>query len=356
MTTQAPVRDGRIDATRAIAIVLVVLGHAKGVPQTYTLLAFSFHVPLFFFVSGWVGAAFGRPRGDADTWAKLVRGLVVPYVFFFFVAYAYWLATRHVGAKAARWGTLPWWDPLVGLVQGTGERLYVQPALWFLPALFVTAIAFHYLGKRLSAAVITLLMAVVACAWCAWFPSQSVRLPWGLDVLPVSLFFFAAGAAFAGHARHAVMHPALRWWGVPLLLAVLWLPLAWINGKVDVNLLRFGQWPALFLLVALLGTALMWHVGGWIQRWPGVQWIGRNTLVILCTHFLVLFFLSGVRALAGVTTPPGPGWALGASAVAIAAAVPARFVLARWAPWTLGLPAGQAGGTRIQANPEVRSQ
>jgi len=356
MNAVARDRDGRIDATRAIAIVLVVLGHAKGVPQAYTLLAFSFHVPLFFFLSGWVGAAYGRPRGDAQTWGKLVRGLVVPYVFFFFVAYAYWLATRHIGAKAARWGALPWWDPLAGLVQGTGEGLYVQPALWFLPALFVTAIAFHYLGKRLPAAVLAAAMAVVACLWCAWFPGQGVRLPWGLDVLPVSLFFFAAGAAFARHAQKAAAHPALRWWGIPLLLAVLWLPLAWINGKVDVNLLRFGQWPALFLLVALLGTALMLHVGGWLQRVPGVQWIGRNTLLILCTHFLVLFFLSGVRALAGISAPPGPVWAVFASAVAIAAAVPLRVVLARWAPWTLGLSPGPRSRAPIQATPEVGSQ
>ncbi|MDG2524677.1 acyltransferase family protein [Stenotrophomonas sp. HITSZ_GD] len=356
MNAAAATRDGRIDATRAIAIVLVVLGHAKGVPQAYTLLAFSFHVPLFFFLSGWVGAAYGRPRSDAQTWAKLVRGLVVPYVFFFFVAYAYWLATRHIGTKAARWGALPWWDPLVGGAQGTGEGLYVQPALWFLPALFVTALAFHYVGKRAPAMLLAAVMAVVACLWCAWFPGQGVRLPWGLDVLPVSLFFFAAGAAVARHAAAAQPHPALRWWGMPLLLAVLWLPLAWINGKVDVNLLRFGQSPAVFLGVALLGTALMLHVGGWIQHVPGVQWIGRNTLVILCTHFLVLFFLSGVRSVAGIGGPPGPAWALFATAVAIAAAVPARAMLARWAPWALGLSPTAMYRKPVPAAPEVGSQ
>ncbi len=40
-------RDPRIDATKAIAILLVVFCHAKGVPHGMTLFAYSFHVPLF---------------------------------------------------------------------------------------------------------------------------------------------------------------------------------------------------------------------------------------------------------------------------------------------------------------------
>ena len=328
-------RDGRIDATRAIAIVLVVLGHARGIPQPYTLLAFSFHVPLFFFLSGWVATAYGKPRGDRETWARLARTLLVPYLCFFLVAYAYWLMTRGLGAKALRWGDRPWWEPLAGLLAGNGPGLYVQPALWFLPALFVTAIAFHYLRRWLPMTVLAAVMAMVAAAWILLFPPLGMRLPWGLDVLPVSLFFFAAGAAIAARG------PALVASGpiaaiAPMALAAVWLPLAWINGKVDVNHLQFGRWPPLFLLVALLGTAMTMGVGVWIARWPGVQWLGRNTLLILCTHFLVFFVLSGVRSVLRVPGEPGAGWALFVTAVALLAAVPMRWLLMRWAPWMLG--------------------
>jgi len=328
-------RDGRIDATRAIAIVLVVLGHARGIPHAYTLLAFSFHVPLFFLVSGWVATAYGRPRSDADTWRQLGRTLLVPYVFFFFVAYAYWLLTRDMGAKALRWGERPWWEPLVGLLMGNGPGLYVQPALWFLPALFTTAIAFHYLRKRLHPGLLVVACALLAWAWIAWFPPLGVRLPWGLDVLPVSLFFFACGAALAPRVR--AMHGSrVAVIALTLLVAAIWLPLAWHNGKVDMNKMQFGDSTPLFLLTALLGTAMTMGIAGWIARWPGVQWIGRNTLLILCTHFLVFFVLSGLRSLAGIHAEPSAGWALFVSAFALAAAVPMRWLLMRFAPWTLG--------------------
>ncbi len=42
-----PTRDWQIDAAKAVAIALVVLGHASGMPPAYKLFAYSFHVPLF---------------------------------------------------------------------------------------------------------------------------------------------------------------------------------------------------------------------------------------------------------------------------------------------------------------------
>ena len=327
-------RDARMDAARAIAIVLVVLGHARGIPGGFALLVFSFNVPLFFLVSGWVTTAYGRARSDAQAWARVVRGLLLPYLGFFLLAYLYWLLTRHIGEKALRWGALPWWDPLVGALQGNGPGLYVQPALWFLPALALTTLAFRYLARQLSPLPLAALAAILAWAWIAWFPPLGLRLPWGLDVLPVTLFFFACGA-IVGRFNTRV-RAFLEWKGTVPLLAMVWLPLAWVNGRVDVNMLRFGHWPPLFLLVALLGAALVLCLAGWIQRWSAVQWIGRNTLLILGTHFPVFFVLSGIRSLAGVQSPPGPGWALWVSVVALLAAVPLRRILMRWAPWMLG--------------------
>lgn len=328
-------RDTRLDAARAIAIVLVVLGHARGIPGGFALLVFSFNVPLFFLVSGWVTTVHGQARSDAQALVRLARGLLLPYLGFFLLAYLYWLLTRHIGEKAARWGDLPWWDPLLGALRANGPGLYVQPALWFLPALFVTVLAFRPLVRRLPPSLLAAVAAAVAWAWIAWFPPLGLRLPWGLDVLPVALFFFACGAAVGRLPARA--RAFLEWKGMALLLAAAWLPLAWLNGRVDVNMLRFGQWPPLFLLVALLGAGMVLGVAGRIGHWPAVQWIGRNTLLILGTHFPVFFVLSGVRSLAGVQSPPGLGWALGVSVLALLAAVPLRWILVRWAPWMLGV-------------------
>lgn len=170
-------RDPRIDATKAIAILLVVFCHAKGVPHGMTLFAYSFHVPLFFLVSGWLAAGYAsRDTGLTQTIAKQARSLLLPYVTFYLLGYAYWLLTRNIGEKAARWGSHPWWEPMVAMFTGIGPNLYVQPPLWFLPVMLVTLVSYIVLRRRMSPILIAVLAVIVAWLWTNWFPVQHVRI------------------------------------------------------------------------------------------------------------------------------------------------------------------------------------
>lgn len=330
-------RDARIDAAKAVAIVMVVLGHAKGVPQTYTVLAYSFHVPLFFFLSGWVLEAHGSARSYGQSLLRLARVLLVPYLCFFLLGYGYWLLTRNIGEKALRWGSQPWWEPLGGLFTGIGPRLYVHPAIWFLLALFVTTAVYIGWRRYWRAGAISLAMLVLAWMWIGSFPDYGIRLPFALDILPVSLFFFAAGAAAAG----ALRLPQSRWGNLLLALALAapWLWLALGNGRVDINQLEFGESHAKFFAASGLGIAGVLCGARLLQRWNVVQWIGRNTLLLLCTHILVFFVLSGVASLAGWFAGgarPGLGWALLVTALALCLSLPLHWIFMKLAPWAIG--------------------
>ncbi len=329
-------RDTRIDAAKALSITLVVLGHAKGVPDTFTELASSFRVPLFFFLSGWVIQAHGRARTYAASLLNLVRRILVPYLSFFALGYAYWLVTRNIGEKALRWGDRPWWEPLQGLLSGIGPQLYVHPAIWFLLALFVTTAVYLSLRRLLRPAWLVAASLVVAWAWVALFPRTGLRIPFALDILPVSLFYMATGALASHRLKLPETVPASL--ALAALLAPLWLWLTWSNGRVDMNHLQFGQ-PSLFFAAALTGIVAVLCVSRCLSGFPALHWIGQNTMVILCTHILVFFVLSGMASLAGGFDErmPGPAWALLVSAIALAASVPLKWLFARHAPWAIGL-------------------
>ncbi|APO94314.1 polysaccharide biosynthesis protein GumF [Xanthomonas vesicatoria] len=338
--TPALARDWQIDAAKALAIVLVVLGHASGMPPAYKLFAYSFHVPLFFVLSGWVGERFGRRGLNVSTVQKLARTLLVPYLAFFLVAYGLWLLTAVLNHAFQQAGARAWWDPLPGVLWANGARLYVLPALWFLPALFVTTLTYIALRARLSTTAVAVLSLPVVLAWAGWFPSLQLRLPLALDVLPIALFFIAMGGWLSRFADTLRAFGAWVWAVALPLIAMAWWLLAGVNGQVDVNNLLFGQSAALFLLVSLLGTAMTLCVAYFVRHWQWVQWIGTNTLLILCTHTLVFLVLTSVVARTGIihrSLVGTPVWAMGISAVAIACAVPMRAVLVRSAPWMLGL-------------------
>nr|WP_284508153.1 acyltransferase family protein [Caballeronia sp. AZ1_KS37] len=69
-------RNRTIDAARGIGIVLVVLGHAIGLPEWLFRVIYSCHMPLFFFLSGYL---FNGKRGPLEVMRRNSRRLLMPY-------------------------------------------------------------------------------------------------------------------------------------------------------------------------------------------------------------------------------------------------------------------------------------
>lgn len=122
-----------LDSLRGFGILLVVLGHTS---QTSGLVSwiFSFHMPLFFIISGMLF----HERQFLDSFKRKAIRLLVPYVFFGTVTLAYWaLIERRLRGDE---GSVP--NALANIVLArAGSDNYPQnAALWFLPCLFVTEI------------------------------------------------------------------------------------------------------------------------------------------------------------------------------------------------------------------------
>lgn len=74
------VKKGRlewIDFAKGIGIYLLVLGHMPSLPSLFTNWIYSFHMPLFFFLSGYV---FKESRSYKETIKKSFKNLIVPYL------------------------------------------------------------------------------------------------------------------------------------------------------------------------------------------------------------------------------------------------------------------------------------
>lgn len=335
-----------IDRAKAIGIVLVVVGHAPGMPEPLVTLIYGFHMPLFFFLSGFL-LSRGRLNLAFGAYAlRVLRSLGLPYLVFFVLSYVYWLATRNLGARAEKFAGVAWSDPLFGLVSGIGSEIVVNIALWFFPCLMATALL-YYLARRVLGAFAALwVFAGLGLADTLWVGYLPARLPWGLDNAWAALAFYALGQWLRGLPVPAWGYARRRaFLAAGGICALLTLVSSQAAGRVDLNSADFGARPLLYFPTALAGIAAVLALAKALPDSAPLRWLAANTLLIFPSHPIVINFLSGLGKLV-FRIPEGffatPAFGLTASAVAIGACVPFAWLLGR--SGGAGQPIRVAGG------------
>lgn len=79
-------RNRTFDVLKGIAIVLVIIGHLPGLPHFLHNFIYSFHMPLFFFVSGW----FYKEKSGLAYIKADSRRLLLPYYITVFLFLLWW--------------------------------------------------------------------------------------------------------------------------------------------------------------------------------------------------------------------------------------------------------------------------
>lgn len=190
-----------LDIARGIGILLVVLGHNdfEAISLFVHQLIYSFHIPLFFFLSGYfinISIPF------FEFFKKRFHSLLKPFLFTIFLIYFTSISFEKMGFNTAI-------TRIVKSLYGTGHYIdWVQ--LWFLPELFVVslyAFLFITLVSKLQNRWVTwgILLATLAFSLPflkTFYPFtisivgkkyELYGLPLGLDLVFLSGFFFILG-------------------------------------------------------------------------------------------------------------------------------------------------------------------
>lgn len=277
---------------QVIGIILVVLGHslhqfpdgAHGTRMLLYRLIYSFHMPLFIFVSGFlmVYTSFGR-RGGAESpvafTKKKVMRLLVPYVVLTLVTYVPRAAASGLADEAL---------PLTG--RGLLESLYVTeklpiPYFWFLQASFVLLVVTYvvlWLCRRVGIARAWGFGAMAVILILASELNWGEREIFGLRSAVGFGLYFLAGGLYSEYYR-----PLSRW-----LRLDTWPSFALGMGAW---LVSFYLWEgtALSGLIAALGIVMSVSLAQLLVRYK-VRWldhlVGANYLIFLLSwYFNVLF-------------------------------------------------------------------
>ncbi len=249
-------RHDWVDALRAIGIFLVVLGHTLGISEGVEKYIFSFHMPLFFFISGLVLTPTRLSQPFVEAMRHYGRRLLLPYLLFSLLTFLPWvLVTRHLGADAAL--GVEAWRPVIGTFYGIGVDGWLQhnAMLWFFPCLFVTHLVFRVAYALMKGWGQYVMIAVLAGLSYLLSSVLPVRLPWGVEIALIAMPFYALGQAFALRdvwLPRAGLSTALQ---VLFFLTLQFACIA-LNGRVDMNFISLGN-PLLFYLGAVSGIGAL---------------------------------------------------------------------------------------------------
>lgn len=196
-----PRRIEYLDIAKGIGILLVVLGHNDfgAISPFFRQVIYSFHVPLFFFLSGYF---INVSISLFDYFKKRFHGVLKPYLFTIFLIYFASVSFEKMGFQTA-----------LGRIAKSlyGSFDYIDwGQLWFLPNLFVVslyAFIFVRIASRLQKRWLTwgILLGTLAISLLflhTFYPfSVSILgkeyelrgLPFSLDVMLLSGFFFIMG-------------------------------------------------------------------------------------------------------------------------------------------------------------------
>ena len=279
-----------IDNAKAIAILLVVVGHTDGIPHFLETFIYSFHMPAFFFLSGYL-LKDSKLEITFKSYAGIqFRNLIIPYLFFAVLSLLYSILNNFVTGNP-----IDLYSKLLGIAYGNSDGLVINRVLWFFTCLFITSLLFYLLFKAMKKAYLVMLLSLIACLLFLFYhkPDQ-IRWPWNLDLSIIALFFYAAGKfCSAIHIKNDFLKKSGTRIAFVILLSIALFYLSKLNGRIDMAFMVFKN-PLLFVANACIGIALVLLWSLLLPPTKIARFLSRNTIVIFPLHPLIFSIFTAV--------------------------------------------------------------
>lgn len=242
-------RNSYIDLIKGIGIFLVVLGHHNTILTNYI---FSFHMPLFFFISGIFHSNYNSYK---EFIIKKVKSLIVPYFTFAITLFFFWLVIGRKFGESAIKNTpinIAFNGILIGNDINNISSMEWGVPIWFLLGLFIVTNLYYFISK-LEVKKIILWNIVFGCI--GYYLSKNSYFlfrVWHFDTALIAINFYTLG--------NLLKNKMLKIEKISNKILVLVFLLSVIgnklNGRIDMNGNNYSN-IILFYLTAILGITFV---------------------------------------------------------------------------------------------------
>ena len=262
-----------LDVAKGIGMFLVILGHCQmGRIGAVHSLIYSFHMPLFFFISG---ICFSNKYTFSSLAVKRFKQMILPTIYFSVIST---LLVDGLGLH------VEWWD----------WSKHFPFALWFLPVLYFTELSAWVICNRITSRFCLVLFLFILIFTPHLLEKFSIELPYSIATIPIATFFSLIGY----YLKKYVLKINKHLWMLTILLAIFTVIVV-RYGHVSIELASAHISPiAVSELAAFCGLSSCLCFSKGMINGGGNQRIiqililfGQNSLCLMLVHQLVMVLL-----------------------------------------------------------------
>lgn len=280
-----------IDILKGIGIIMVVIGHSCPPDGLLAKIIFSFHMPLFFFVSGYLFNYWKYKSNFDEFIMNNIRRLIIPSIITLLIVWLYsYIFLQNLFPNHlidSFWMLMINFCIFVGYpIDGQSFASPVGP-MWFLACLFFSRLIFY---KALSIKNTTsLFLFVLVLTYIGVKMGGAHVFPWSIDIAFVSTYFMLAGWLSRKYNLFSVIKP---WMLVGV--SVLWI-YDITQGGISMNNREY-LFPLISLNGAIAGTVFWGTICVYLDKLEErnnffinkfinlLSYCGKNSLIILIFH------------------------------------------------------------------------
>ncbi len=296
---------------KGFGIFTVALGHMEDIATGTRVWISSFHMPLFFIVTGILMAVRDEPSRDfCESAAKRFRGIIIPYL---------WFSLSYFIIDIANLNVIHNIDRRTFIVDTIDSAtFYGMSVLWFLPALFLASVGFLGLKKKLpDKAVFCLLIVIAVLCYMAKLQTESVYAAYESSIAAASaihiayIFLRAAIAlSFVGYGYYAKRmfdafskkdNGAARFlssrtgsFAAGAVLLAVNIFLSQKNGCADLRNMILNN-VLIYYLAAFAGCFGIVLIFKALPSVKLVTYFGRNSIIVMACHINYYILYAGIK-------------------------------------------------------------
>lgn len=282
-----------LDILKGIGIFLMVLDHVGWGMKIHTYIQ-SFHMPLFFIVSGFLY----KKNDIVIMMKKRYQTLMKPYWMFAIV----YMVIKFASLLVKGFSTEELVNMIIAVFVYPTDMAHMPfaPALWFLPCMFITNILYSIISKYARTMKLKgIIIAIITICGIIYEQMDLPTLPWTIETVATAVFFWYVGELI--FKKYFVISKFLNNKIIVLLIWSISVILAFTNGCIDMRSARYYIAP-LYLLNGVLGTIAYWGIAIQLNSIKVIPKIIRKLLSYLSVNAMAYlcmnqFFITLVNSL-----------------------------------------------------------